>query len=217
MKDSILIYSGGIDSTTMLYEYQSRIALAVSFDYGSNHNKKEIHYARYHTKKLNINHLIIPLNFIHQYFESSLLKGSIAIPEGKYENQNMISTVVPFRNGIMLSIAAGLAESNKLKYIMIANHSGDHEIYPDCRPNFISNLNKAIKNGTYANIKLYAPYTYIKKSEIISRGAKLGIDYSKTWSCYKGEKIHCGKCSTCIERKEAFNKANIKDKTKYNS
>ena len=98
MKDSILIYSGGIDSTTMLYEYQSRIALAVSFDYGSNHNKKEIHYARYHTKKLNINHLIIPLNFIHQYFESSLLKGSIAIPEGKYENQNMIFSFPKKRN-----------------------------------------------------------------------------------------------------------------------
>ena len=137
MKDSVLIYSGGVDSTTMLYEFRDRIAVALSFHYGSNHNDKELAFARYHCEQLGIPQRVISLDFIGKMFHSSLLEGADAIPEGNYDDENMRSTVVPFRNGIMLSVAAGLAESENLRYVMMANHAGDHAIYPDCRPEFV--------------------------------------------------------------------------------
>ena len=133
MKDSLIVVSGGMDSITLLYEYADRIALAVSFDYGANHNHKEIPFARIHCERLKIKHIVIPLAFMKEYFRSSLLDGSDSVPEGHYADENMKSTVVPFRNGIMLSIACGIAESNGLKQVLIANHGGDHAIYPDCR------------------------------------------------------------------------------------
>ena len=154
MKDCILILSGGLDSTTLLYDYQERIALAISFDYGSNHNAKEIPFARLHCERLGIKHLVIPLDFMSQYFRSSLLSGDEAIPEGHYADENMKSTVVPFRNGIMLAIAAGMAESNDLQYIMMANHGGDHTIYPDCRPEFVEAFGKATQAGTFNGVSL---------------------------------------------------------------
>ena len=215
MKDSIIIVSGGMDSITMLYEYKNEIALAVTFDYGSNHAAKEIPFAKYHCEQLGIAHLIIPLSFMRDYFTSSLLEGSEAIPEGHYEMENMKSTVVPFRNGIMLAIACGLAESRNLHKVMIANHGGDHAIYPDCRGTFINAMSEAMAYGTYEHIKINAPYTGLNKSDIARRGAELGIDYSQTWSCYKGGEKHCGKCGTCIERQEAFRDAGIEDLTEY--
>lgn len=215
MKDCILILSGGMDSTTMLYEYRDDIALAVSFHYGSNHNDKEIPFARYHCEKLGIKHITIPLAFMKQYFRSSLLEGSEAIPEGNYDDENMKSTVVPFRNGIMLAIVAGLAETYGLKHVMMANHGGDHTIYPDCRPAFVEAMSAAIAAGTYEGITLKTPYTNITKGEIARKGKALGIDYTQTWSCYKGGEVHCGKCGTCRERKEALAVAGIEDLTPY--
>lgn len=215
MKDSVLILSGGMDSVTLLYDEQERIALAVSFDYGSNHNAKEIPFARLHCERLGIRHIVIPLDFMATYFKSSLLEGSDAIPEGHYADENMKSTVVPFRNGIMLSIAVGIAESNNLKYVMMANHGGDHTIYPDCRPEFVEAFDRAAEAGTYVNVRLRAPYTNITKGDIARRGKALGIDYRETWSCYKGGEHHCGKCGTCVERKEALAEAGIVDTTVY--
>ena len=214
-KDSVLIISGGVDSVTLLYEEQERIALAISFDYGSNHNAKEIPFARLHCERLGIEHLVIPLDFMSKYFKSSLLEGADAIPEGHYEDKNMKSTVVPFRNGIMLSIAVGIAESHELKYVMMANHGGDHAIYPDCRPEFVSAFDVAAAVGTYVNVHLHSPYTTLTKADIARKGKELGIDYSETWSCYKGGEHHCGKCGTCVERREAFALAGIKDTTIY--
>ena len=159
--------------------------------------------------------MVIPLDFIHQYFHSSLLEGADAIPEGNYDEENMRSTVVPFRNGIMLSVAAGLAETYGLKNVMLANHAGDHTIYPDCRPEFVDAMDKAIEAGTWEGIRLLTPYTNISKADIARRGAKLGIDFSKTWSCYRGGDKHCGKCGTCRERKEALMLAGILDTTEY--
>ena len=201
---AILIYSGGLDSTTLLYEYRDNIALAVSFDYGSKHNEREIECARKNCLKLGIEHLVIPLEFMQKYFRSSLLKGGEDIPEGSYDDSNMQSTVVPFRNGIMLAIAAGLAESRGLDAIMMANHGGDHAIYPDCRPEFVDAFGKAVEAGTYNGVKLLSPYCNITKRDIALRGKALGIDYSLTYSCYKGGEKHCGKCGTCTERKEAL-------------
>lgn len=215
MKDALIILSGGMDSVTMLYEYRERIALALTFDYGSNHAENEIACARLHCERLGIRHIIIPLDFIHRYFTSSLLQGGDAIPEGHYTSENMASTVVPFRNGIMLSIACGMAESNGLKFVMIANHGGDHTIYPDCRDEFIQTMSQAMNAGTDTNVQVFAPYTNITKADIARRGKSLGLDYSETWSCYKGGSVHCGKCGTCIERKEAMVEAGIKDTTKY--
>lgn len=215
MKDSLLVLSGGLDSTTMLYDYADSIALAVTFQYGSNHNKREAAFAKYHCELLGIEHIEIDLAFMGKYFKSSLLEGADAIPEGNYDEENMKSTVVPFRNGIMLSVAAGLAESRRLKKVMMANHSGDHTIYPDCRPEFAEAMGLAINLGTYIGVELVAPYTMLSKSDIVRRGAELGIDYTKTYSCYKGGEVHCGVCGTCRERKEAFALAGVKDKTKY--
>ena len=214
-KDSVLIVSGGMDSITMLYEYKERIALGISFDYGSNHNAREIPFAAMHCERLGIKHIVINLGFMHQYFKSSLLEGAEAIPEGNYDEENMKSTVVPFRNGIMLSIAAGVAESNGLKYVMMANHGGDHTIYPDCRPEFVSAMSEATRLGTYPSIEVLAPYTDITKSDIARHGKALGIDYAETWSCYKGGEHHCGKCGTCRERIEALADAGIEDHTVY--
>ena len=215
MKDSVIIVSGGMDSITLLYDMRARISLAVTFDYGSKHNAREIPFARLHCERLGIEHLVIPLDFMLKYFKSSLLKGCEEIPEGHYAADNMKSTVVPFRNGIMLSIAAGIAESRGLKYVMMANHSGDHSIYPDCTPQFVSAMSQATKAGTYPGIELLVPYTNISKGDIARRGKALGIDYAETWSCYKGGERHCGRCGTCEERREALAEAGIDDPTEY--
>ena len=201
---AVLVYSGGLDSTTLLYEYKDSIALAVSFDYGSKHNKRELEFAALNCKRLGIRHLVIPLEFMGKYFRSDLLIGGGDIPEGSYADENMKSTVVPFRNGIMLSIAAGLAESYELDAIMLANHSGDHAIYPDCRPEFIEGMAAAVEAGTYNGVKVVSPYCNMTKRDIALRGRELGVDFSLTYSCYKGGEKHCGKCGTCVERKEAL-------------
>lgn len=214
-KDCIIVLSGGMDSVTLLHDYKERIALAVTFDYGSNHNQREITCARRQCENLGIEHIVIPLGFIGEYFESSLLSGAESIPEGHYEDENMRSTVVPFRNGIMLSVACGLAESRGLNHVLIANHGGDHAIYPDCRPGFVEAMGKAMEEGTYEHIDILAPYTHISKSDIARRGAESGVDYSLTYSCYKGGEKHCGRCGTCVERKEAFRIAGLEDPTEY--
>lgn len=214
-KNSLIILSGGMDSVTMLHEYATSIELAVTFNYGSNHNMREIECAKQHCEQLGIEHIIIDLSFIGDYFHSSLLEGAEAVPEGEYDFDNMKSTVVPFRNGIMLAAAAGLAESRGLTRVMIANHCGDHAIYPDCRASFIKAMSRAISEGTYDNIMLYAPYTHLTKGQIASRGKCLDIDYATTYSCYKGGEYHCGVCGTCRERRQAFAEAGIDDPTVY--
>lgn len=216
-KKSLILVSGGMDSITLLYEFSDDIALAVSFDYGSKHNEKEIFFAKLHCDRLGIKHITIPLSFINEHCRSSLLQNGDEVSEGSYKAESMKSTVVPFRNGIMLSVAAGLAESNELQRILIANHHGDHAIYPDCRATFIAAMNKAVSYGTYESISVFAPYTRNSKSDIADHGKELNLDYSETWSCYCGRDRHCGKCGTCIERKEALRDAGIEDFTEYES
>ena len=185
-KDSLLVLSGGMDSVTMLWDYADSIAAAVTFQYGSNHNRREAECARWNCDLIGIKWIEIDLSFMGQHFKSSLLSGADNIPEGNYDE-----------------------ESNGLKNVMIANHSGDHAIYPDCRPQFINSMGAAISDGTYENIKLVAPYTGMTKGEIALRGKELGVDYSHTYSCYKGGEHHCGKCGTCVERHEALEFAGI--------
>lgn len=214
-KDALLVLSGGMDSTSMLYDFRDEIALAVNFNYGSNHNERERECARYNCRALGIELVEIDLAFMGQYFESSLLSGADAIPEGHYAEDNMRSTVVPFRNGIMLSVAAGLAESRGLTRVMIANHAGDHTIYPDCRPGFIKAMDDAVQAGTFADVRIFAPYTDLTKSDIARRGAAAGLDFAHTYSCYKGGERHCGRCGTCVERREALALAGLPDYTLY--
>ena len=215
MKDAAIILSGGMDSVTMLHEYAEDIALAITFDYGSNHAANEIAMAKLNCQRLGIPHLILPLTDIFRHVHSSLLEGADAIPEGHYAEENMKSTVVPFRNGIMLSVACAIAEDKGLRRVMIANHGGDHTIYPDCRPAFIDAMSSAMQAGTFAGVTVWAPYTNITKADIARHGKRLGLDYRDTWSCYKGGKKHCGKCGTCVERREALAEAGIPDLTEY--
>ena len=204
-----------MDSVTLLYDYRDVVALAVTFDYGSNHNAREMACARIHCRRLGIEHIVIPLAFVAKYFKSSLLSGADAIPEGNYDDENMKSTVVPFRNGIMLAVACGIAESRDLRRVMLANHFGDHAIYPDCRRDFVDAMSEAMRCGTYCGVTVFAPYTDITKADIARRGAQLGIDYAETYSCYKGGEHHCGRCGTCRERREALAEAGIADPTLY--
>lgn len=206
-----------MDSVTLMHDYKERIALAVTFDYGSNHNAREIECARRQCGLLGIEHIVIPLEFMGHYFRSSLLSGADDIPEGHYEDENMKSTVVPFRNGIMLAVACGLAESRDLRHVLIANHGGDHAIYPDCRRGFVEAMSRAMSEGTYEGVTLLAPYTDMTKADIARRGAELGVDYSLTYSCYKGGERHCGRCGTCVERREAFALAGVPDPTDYSA
>lgn len=214
-KDSVIVLSGGMDSVTLLHEYSGRIALAITFDYGCNQAAHEIACAAKNCDRLGIEHIVLRMPFIHDLFNSSLLRGGEAIPEGHYTSESMRSTVVPFRNGIMLAIAAGIADSRGLRGVLIADHSGDHAIYPDCRPEFVTAMDTAIKSGTDGQVALVAPYTTSTKADIARRGAQLGVDYSLTYSCYKGGDKHCGRCGTCVERQEAFREAGIEDPTIY--
>ena len=215
MRNSLIALSGGVDSTTLLYEYREEIACAVGFDYGSKHNARELAAAEAICRELEIPYLIIPLAFIGEYFRSDLLLLGGEMQLGDYSEENMSSTVVPFRNGIMLSVLAGLAESRDLQQVLIANHFGDHAIYPDCRESFVKPMGEAITAGTSNGVKLVAPYTKLTKAEIVARGTRLGVPYGKTYSCYQGGERHCGRCGTCRERHEAFVANGLEDPTLY--
>ena len=216
MKICVLL-SGGMDSVVALYEVlgQHEVVACLSFDYGSKHNSKEIPFAKLHAKRNGIAHHTIPLDFMNALFKSDLLKSGGEIPDGHYAEQTMKQTVVPFRNGIMLAIATGYAESVEADALVIAAHSGDHAIYPDCRESFMQAMGSAMEQGTYAKIQLLRPFIGTDKAGIAKRGVELGIDFSKTWSCYKGGEIHCGTCGTCVERREAFVLAELADPTVY--
>ena len=215
MRNSLIALSGGVDSTTLLYEYREEVACAVGFDYGSKHNARELAAAKAICRELEIPYLIIPLAFIGEYFRSDLLLSGGEMQLGDYSEENMSSTVVPFRNGIMLSVLAGLAESRDLQQVLIANHFGDHAIYPDCRESFVKPMGEAITAGTSNGVKLVAPYTKLTKAEIVARGTRLGVPYGKTYSCYQGGERHCGRCGTCRERHDAFVANGLEDPTLY--
>ncbi len=213
----IVLLSGGMDSVTALYDAASRydVTGAVTFHYGSKHNDREIPFAAAHAARLGVEHRVIRLDFIGQLFKSDLLASGGAIPAGHYEEESMKKTVVPFRNGIMLSIAAGFAESKEAAGVVIAAHAGDHAIYPDCREEFMRAMGDAIRLGTYVGVALIRPFIAMTKGDIARRGNDLGVDYSQTWSCYVGGEIHCGECGTCVERREAFMLAGLADPTVY--
>ena len=216
-KPVVVLVSGGMDSVTALYAAQAehRVVGGVSFDYGSKHNPREIPFAAWHCARLGVPHRTIALGFVGELFKSDLLVSGGAIPDGHYEEPNMQQTVVPFRNGIMLAVAGGYAESIGAEALVIAAHAGDHAIYPDCREEFMKAMGDTMRLGTYEGLKLLRPFITMNKSQIAVDGARLGVDYARTWSCYKGGAIHCGTCGTCVERREAFIEAGLPDPTVY--
>lgn len=214
---TLVLLSGGMDSVTALYWARSEheVVGAVSFDYGAKHNHREIPLAAWHCGETGVPHDVIELDFVNRLFTSDLLQSGGEVPEGHYADENMKKTVVPFRNGIMLAIACGIAESRGAEGLVIAAHAGDHAIYPDCREPFMQGMAAAMREGTYARIELLRPFIGLDKAGIAKLGATLGVDYGKTWSCYKGGELHCGKCGTCVERIEAFALAQLSDPTFY--
>jgi 7-cyano-7-deazaguanine synthase len=208
-----------MDSVTALHwaRREHDAVAAISFDYGAKHNHREIPFAAEHAAALGVKQETVRLDFVERMFASDLLKSGGAIPDGHYEEKIMKQTVVPFRNAIMLSIACGFAESVGADGLVIAAHGGDHAIYPDCREDFMRAMGDAMRLGTYAGVQLLRPFIAINKGQIAAEGARLGVDFARTWSCYKGGAVHCGTCGTCVERREAFIEAGVRDPTEYAS
>jgi len=206
-----------MDSVTALHwaRREHDVTAVLSFDYGAKHNHREIPLAAAQAAALGLSHETIALDFVNRLFASDLLKSGGEIPEGHYAAENMKQTVVPFRNAIMLSVACGFAESAGAEGLVIAAHGGDHAIYPDCREDFMQAMGEAMRLGTYAGVKLLRPFIALSKAQIATEGVRLGVDFAQTWSCYKGGEIHCGKCGTCVERREAFLRAGLTDPTVY--
>ncbi len=213
----LVLLSGGMDSVSALHfaAKEHEVVAAACFHYGAKHNDRELLFARRQADLLGVRSYLIRLPFVGEEFASDLLENGGAIPDGHYEESTMKQTVVPFRNGILLSVAAGLAESKGASGVVIAAHSGDHAIYPDCREDFMRPMAEAIRSGTYAQIAVLRPFIAMTKAEIARVGHGLGVDFSQTWSCYKGGETHCGTCGTCVERREAFLLAGIPDPTAY--
>ncbi len=216
---SIIVLSGGMDSVTAMF-YAKKImkhdiVKTISFDYGSKHNDREYIFAKTQSELLGIENVKIDLKEVSKHLVSDLLKSGGEIPEGHYADPSMKKTVVPFRNGIMLAVAAGVADSCGANAIVLGNHFGDHAIYPDCRSDFSIPMFAAIENGTYGKIQLHTPFETLGKHDIAFIGNDLGVNYSLTYSCYNGREKHCGKCGTCFERKEAFQMAGLIDPTEY--
>jgi 7-cyano-7-deazaguanine synthase len=215
---TIVICSGGLDSVSLahLVADAHELTRLVSFDYGQRH-RKELDFAALAARRLGVPHDIIDLRGIGAALTGSALTDDIDVPDGHYAEETMRITVVPNRNAIMLAVAFGVAAANGDDAVATAVHGGDHFIYPDCRPAFteaFEAMQKAALDG-YADVRLYTPFVRRTKADIVTEGARVGTPFAETWSCYKGGARHCGRCGTCVERREAFHLAGIPDPTAY--
>ncbi len=215
--DAVIILSGGMDSAVLLAHELSLGACvaALSFDYGSKHNSRELPMAADICARAGVPHRVARLPFFNELFSSSLLQSGADIPDGAYDAASMKSTVVPFRNGILLAIAVGYAESIGASRVLIGSHSGDHHIYPDCRPEFNAAMDQTARVGTDGAVRIEAPFADRDKRAIGDLGRTLGVDFSRTWTCYKGGELHCGTCGACDERKFALRHDQGLDPTRY--
>ncbi len=220
LESCIAIVSGGLDSTVLAHMLaEGNDVHVVSFNYGQRH-LKELECAMYQAKELGCEYTEVPVVFLGQMLRGSALTSpTIDVPEGHYADDNMRLTVVPNRNSIMLNIATGIAVAEKAAFVATAVHAGDHTVYPDCRPEFIDALTRSLRLANEGFIdptfQIVAPFVNIGKEQIVRIGYELSVDFEHTWSCYKGEEIHCGRCGTCVERKEAFRLAEVVDPTQY--
>lgn len=214
---TVAIFSGGLDSTVLLHLLRAAgdEVAAVSIDYGQRH-RVELGYAERTAKQLGIPWQKADLSAVAPLLAgSSLTSDEIAVPHGHYAEENMKQTVVPNRNMIMLAVAAGWAIGQQADRLAYGAHSGDHTIYPDCRPEFIAAMAAALKLADWHSLELFTPFANMTKADIVRRGAELDVDFAATWSCYEGGEIHCGACGTCVERREAFADAGVADPTEY--
>jgi len=212
----VVIYSGGMDSFTVLNRAikDGKEVYALSFDYGQRH-VKELECASSVCNSLNIAHKVIDISSINQLLAGSSLTDDIDIPEGHYEAENMKSTVVPNRNMILLSLAVGYAVSVGASQVYYGAHSGDHAIYPDCRPEFVLKMNEVCQIANYESVEIFSPYLKVNKTAILADGLSMGLNYSDTWTCYNGREKACGKCGSCQERLEAFSDNKVTDPIEY--
>ncbi|MDO6763969.1 7-cyano-7-deazaguanine synthase QueC [Agarivorans sp. 1_MG-2023] len=213
---AVVIYSGGMDSYTVLHK-TLQLGLqpfALSFNYGQRHIK-ELEYAKNVCDEQSVEHKIVDISSINQLLEGSSLTSDIDIPEGDYQEESMKSTVVPNRNMILLSLAIGYAVSIGAKKVFYGAHSGDHAIYPDCRPEFVRKMNEVSLIANYEAVEVISPYLEQSKIDILSDGLAMNLDYAKTWTCYNGRDLACGKCGACQERLEAFKLNAVKDPLSY--
>ncbi|MBB4483424.1 7-cyano-7-deazaguanine synthase QueC [Rhizobium etli] len=215
---TLVVCSGGLDSVSLAHKIAAEEQLIglVSFDYGQRH-RKELDFAAKCAARLAVPHHIIDIAAIGGHLSGSALTDNVEVPDGHYAEETMKATVVPNRNAIMLAIAFGLAAAQKADAVAVAVHGGDHFIYPDCRPGFIDAFQRMQNEALdgYASVKLLAPYVDVSKAAIVADGAKHGTPFAETWSCYKGGNLHCGRCGTCVERREAFHLAGVVDPTEY--
>ncbi|MDX3929299.1 MAG: 7-cyano-7-deazaguanine synthase QueC [Shinella sp.] len=215
---TIVVCSGGLDSVSLAHRMAAERELVglLSFNYGQRHGK-ELDYAAACAKRLGVRHRIIDIREIGRHLTGSALTDDLAVPDGHYAEETMKITVVPNRNAVMLAIAFGVAAADKAEAVAVAVHGGDHFIYPDCRPGFVDAFQTMQDHALegYANVRLLAPYVQVSKADIVTDGAKHGTPFAETWSCYKGGERHCGRCGTCVERREAFHLAGVTDPTDY--
>ncbi len=215
---TLVICSGGLDSVSLAHMIadQQNLTRLVSFDYGQRH-RKELDFAARCATRLNVPHHVIDMRTIGAELTGSALTDDIDVPDGHYAEETMKITVVPNRNAIMLTIAYGIAAANGDEAVATAVHGGDHFIYPDCRPAFTESfdtMQRAALDG-YADVRLSTPFVHRSKADIVTEGARVNTPFADTWSCYKGGEHHCGRCGTCVERREAFDLAGIEDPTTY--
>jgi len=212
MTKTIIVLSGGMDSTTLLYKLlnEGKEVKAISFDYGQIH-KKELEMARKTCEKVGVDHKIIDVTFLRELLSNSALTKGENVPEGHYANENMVQTVVPNRNMILSSIAIGYAVNEDYDEIALGIHAGDHAVYPDCRPEFANLLNQIAEIANYKSIKVYTPYINKNKIDIVREGTQLGVDYAQTWTSYSSGDEPTGRTGSDVERTEAFIANGLKD------
>jgi len=212
----VVVFSGGMDSYTVLHKAvrEGFEVLPLTFNYGQKHNK-EIEYAKHACIALGVIPKIVDITAINQLLTGSSLTSDIEMPEGHYADDNMKSTVVPNRNMILLSLAVGYAVSSDANKVFYGAHAGDHEIYPDCRPEFVEKMNSVCAIANYEPVEIVTPYLALNKTDILREGLAMGLDYGCTWTCYNGREKACGKCGSCVERLEAFSENQMSDPLDY--
>jgi 7-cyano-7-deazaguanine synthase len=215
---TLVVCSGGLDSITLAWRVAEASDLAglVTFDYGQRH-RKELDYAARAGERLGVPQEAVDLSGLGRHLTGSALTDDVDVPEGHYAADNMAVTVVPNRNPIMFTIAFGMASSRGWDGVAAAVHGGDHFVYPDCRPDFVAafaDMERRALEGM-GEVAFHTPFVHWSKADIVAEGARLGVPFAETWSCYQGGERHCGRCGTCVERREAFHLAGVADPTDY--